>query len=63
MAVVGDRASCQKVLIALGLSSSVLDSQMANSAQELGIPGTVLYRENIRGETLSVNTPLAGEEL
>lgn len=43
LAAVDDRVSCQKLLTALGLSSSVLGSQMANSAQKLGIPGTVLY--------------------
>lgn len=30
MAAVDDRVSCQKLLVALGLSSSVLDSQMAS---------------------------------
>lgn len=61
LAAVDDRVTCQKILNTLSLSSSVLDSQMADLAQELGIPGTVLYWENIRGETLNANTPKAGE--
>lgn len=57
MVVLGDRTSLNKLLIASGFSACVLDSKMANSAQEHRIPGIVLYLGDIEGETLSFSTP------